>query len=99
MITARLTTEELDKFLWIASFVDDKLPNISIITPTYNRRNMVKLMLLNYNMMNYPIEKREWIIIDDSYEKERVESQLPPKEFREKYGIHYANYVIKKLIS
>ena len=28
MITARLTTEELDRFLGIASFVDDKLPNI-----------------------------------------------------------------------
>ena len=26
MITARLTTEELDRFLGIASFVDDKLP-------------------------------------------------------------------------
>ena len=28
MITVRLTTEELDRFLGIAAFVDNKMPNI-----------------------------------------------------------------------
>ena len=66
---------------------DNKLPNISIITPTYNRRNMVKLMLLNYNMMNYPIEKREWIIIDDGTEK--ILDLLPSDTERCKLNIKY----------
>ena len=75
---------------------DTKLPNISIITPTYNRRNMVKLMLLNYKIMDYPIEKREWIIIDDGTEK--ILDLLPPDSERWKLNIKYYSIENKLLI-
>lgn len=45
---------------------DENLPFISIITPTYNHQNMFKLAFKNWEYMNYPRDKMEWIIIDDS---------------------------------
>lgn len=42
------------------------LPKISLITPTYNRSHFLKLMIWNYNNMSYPLDKIEWIIVDDS---------------------------------
>ena len=75
---------------------DEKLPNISIVTPTYNRRNMVKLMLLNYKIMDYPIDKREWIIIDDGTEK--ILDLLPPDSERWKLNIKYYSIENKLLI-
>lgn len=75
------------------SVVEEKtidLPNVSIVTLTYNRKDMFRLATLNYNMTNYPTEKIEWIIVDDSDENERVESHLPSKkEDREKMRIKY----------
>lgn len=66
------------------------LPRVSLITLTYNRKEMFRLATLNYNMTNYPTDKIEWIIVDDSDENERVEGHLPAKlEDREKMGIKY----------
>jgi glycosyltransferase involved in cell wall biosynthesis len=48
---------------------DNELPNISIITPTYNRRNTFKLAIYNFLNCNYPKDKIEWIIIDDGTDK------------------------------
>jgi glycosyltransferase involved in cell wall biosynthesis len=48
---------------------DDDLPHISIVTPTYNRRNTFKLAIYNFLNCNYPKEKIEWIIIDDGTDK------------------------------
>lgn len=59
---------------------DDKLPTVSIITPTYNRSKLFPLAILNYNCINYPREKIEWIIVDDSDDKEQIKSLLPPEE-------------------
>ncbi len=42
------------------------LPKISIITPTYNRRKLFNIALNNYESFNYPKNKIEWIIVDDS---------------------------------
>lgn len=42
------------------------LPKISIITPTYNRRKLFTMALNNYENFNYPKNKIEWVIIDDS---------------------------------
>ena len=44
---------------------DSKLPNITICTPTYNRREHFKNLLLCYEKQTYPKELIEWIIIDD----------------------------------
>lgn len=43
-----------------------KLPNISVVTITRNRERFVKLCLLNIFQADYPQDKIEWVIIDDS---------------------------------
>ena len=55
---------------------DDDLPNVSIITPTYNRKYLFDLSIRNFTHTDYPSDKIEWIIIDDS-EKENLEDILP----------------------
>jgi len=69
--------------------IDTKdLPTISIITPTFNRPDFFKLAILNFNSFEYPREKIEWIIVDDSDNNE-TEMQLPSQEHRGKYNIKY----------
>ena len=48
-----------------------ELPFVSIITPTYNRRNMFSIAIRNYEKFDYPRDKMEWIIIDDGEESIR----------------------------
>ena len=62
--------------------LDDELPMISIITPTYNRRNTFRLALLNFATFDYPRNKLEWIIIDDGTDPIR---DLLPTDERIKY--------------
>ena len=65
---------------------DDKLPQVSIITPTYNHTNMVRLMMFNYNITNYPRDKLEWVIIDDGDTKL---TEIPSETIRKKLNIKY----------
>ena len=67
---------------------DSDLPSVSIITPTFNRPEFFKLAILNFNSFDYPRDKIEWIIVDDSDNNE-TEKQLPPVESRSKYNINY----------
>jgi hypothetical protein len=63
--------------------IDDKdLPKVSIVTPTYERKKLIYMAIRNFNEFNYPKEKLEWIILDDS--KESIEDIIP----RDK-RIHY----------
>jgi hypothetical protein len=48
---------------------DEDLPSVSIITPTYNRRNFFNLAVNNFNNFKYPKDKLEWIIVDDGTDK------------------------------
>ena len=41
-------------------------PMISVITPTYNRRKFIDLAFHNILLSDYPKDKIEWIIVDDS---------------------------------
>jgi len=45
------------------------LPNISIVTPCYNRTKWLNLMLFNLQQQDYPKNKLEWVIDDDSTDK------------------------------
>lgn len=45
---------------------DDQLPTVSIVTPTRNRHCFRDLMIRNWNQIDYPREKLEWVILDDS---------------------------------
>ena len=47
---------------------DENLPKISVVTLTHNRKHMFKLAVYNYNTSDYPSDKIEWIIVDDSLE-------------------------------
>ena len=63
--------------------IDDKdLPKVSIVTPTYERKKLIYMAIRNFNEFNYPKDKLEWIILDDS--KESIEDIIP----RDK-RIHY----------
>ena len=54
---------------------DSHLPNISILTPTCDRKRFLPLMINNINNFTYPKEKIEWNILEsndkplDDYEK------------------------------
>ena len=77
----------------------DELPSISIITPTYNRKKIFPLAIYNYNTLNYPREKLEWIVIDDSEKRQSIEDQLPPENMRDKYKIKYVHLEEKKTLA
>lgn len=60
----------------------DDLPKVSIITPTYERKKLFYMAIRNFQEFNYPKDKLEWIILDDS--KESMKDIIP----RDK-RIHY----------
>jgi len=64
------------------------LPNVSIITPTRNRRKIFSIALRNFENFIYPKHKLEWIIVDDSIENEDIDEtvrDLIPRDKRVKY--------------
>ena len=75
--------------LKLPNISDNDLPCISIITPTYKRRNIFSIALFNFENFIYPKNKLEWIIVDDSPEDECVKDLLP-RDKRIKY-IYYDN--------
>lgn len=44
----------------------DDLPEVSVLIPTYERREFLPLVLFNISHLNYPPEKIEVVILDDS---------------------------------
>jgi hypothetical protein len=77
------------KKISLLSLTDEELPTVSIITPTYNRRSMFRLPILNFNSTDYPKHKLQWIIVEDSEYKECIELLLPPKASHTKMGLKY----------
>jgi glycosyltransferase involved in cell wall biosynthesis len=65
---------------------DEELPMISILTITKNRSHMFILPLHNWKNFNYPKDKIEWVIIDDS-ETDKLKDLLPD-DSRIKYVYH-----------
>lgn len=63
--------------LKLPNILDNDLPNISIITPTFNRRKLFNIAIRNFNKFIYPKNKIEWIIIDDSTDIDTIEDLLP----------------------
>lgn len=72
---------ENDNYILKLDPIDVKdLPRVSIITPTYNRFSLFPLAINNYKNFDYPRDKLEWIIIDDTlYESQEqsLETILP----------------------
>ena len=67
----------------------DNAPKISIVTLTHNRKHMFKLAIYNFNTINYPKDKIEWVIYDTSTKDDSVECLLPNETEREKLNIKY----------
>ena len=42
---------------------------VSIVTPTYNRREFIPTLIQIYRSQTFPKEKMEWIILDDGRDK------------------------------
>ena len=71
-------TIENDNYVLKLDVIDaENLPKVSIITPTYNRTKLFPLAINNFNNFDYPRNKLEWIIIDDSTDEETIENILP----------------------
>ena len=65
---------------------DDELPTVSILTPTYNKSEFFPLTVRNWLKINYPSDKLEWIIYDDSSKHyPSLKSHLPKNDKRIKY--------------
>lgn len=65
---------------------DEDLPKVSIITPTYDRRHIFSLALYNFEHFNYPRDKLEWIIIDDTpSDKPQLDDIIPTNDKRIRY--------------
>ena len=57
------TKEKLQKKLYDKQKKD--LPFVSVCTPTFNRRPFIPFMIKCFKHQDYPMDKIEWIIIDD----------------------------------
>ena len=55
-----------------------KYPFVSICTPTFNRRPFIKTMFECFKNQDYPKNRMEWIIVDDS--KEDYSNMMPIHE-------------------
>lgn len=62
----------------------DKLPGVTIITPTRDREWIFSMPIFNFKRTYYPPEKLEWIIIDSSA-TEDLKNQFDPNDKRIKY--------------
>lgn len=49
--------------------LEDDLPFVSIITPTRNRKELFVLAMHNFYNTKYPMNKLEWVIVDDGDDK------------------------------
>ena len=60
----------------------DELPFVSVCTPTFNRRPFVPFLIDCFINQDYPIEKMEWIIVDDGDDKiEDLVSNIPQVKY------------------
>lgn len=62
---------------------DEELPKISVVTLTYNRKKFLDLAFHNILITDYPKDKIEWVIVDDSDDPEHQASDKIIKFGRE----------------
>lgn len=66
------------------ALVNNKLPFVSVCTPTFNRRPFIQTMIKCFNSQDYPKNKMEWIIVDDGTDpiEDLVKSHPSVKYFK-----------------
>jgi len=72
------------------------LPEVTIVTPTYNRSELFPIAVRNFRRTIYPEDKLRWIIMDDSNEKHRAKNRELVKG---DYRINYVEVSQKMSIS
>lgn len=72
--------------LELVKISDQNLPSVTIVTPTYNRSELLPIALRNFRKTIYPDGKLEWIVFDDSNETHRAKNkELLQGDIRIKY--------------
>ena len=72
-------------------------PNVSILTPSYNRRQFVPLITYNLLNMDYDKNKLEWCIIDDGKEPLFTDETLKQiREILKPIKINYKYETVKR---
>jgi glycosyltransferase involved in cell wall biosynthesis len=89
IIKETLSKPKGESYLTHNSIDDDDLPSISIVTLTHNRKKFFRLAIFNFNQIDYPKNKLEWIVYDTSNDENQVEGLLPEENDRIKYNIKY----------
>jgi hypothetical protein len=54
----------------------EECPKISVVTLTYNRRKFIDLAFHNLMWSDYPLDKIEWIVVDDSDNEHAISDKL-----------------------
>lgn len=70
-------TSNNELILKLPKINDDDLPPVSIVTVTYNRKNLFPMAIRNWELFDYPKHLLEWVIVDDSDDGTRLSSILP----------------------
>ena len=80
------TNETGDRILKLPEIPDSQLPDVSIVTLTYNRSEMLPIAIRNFQRFDYPIGKMQWVIVDDSNERHQaINKKLVERDPRVKY--------------
>lgn len=66
MLKVEIQNNEQGSFLNLPSIEDHLLPTVTVVTPTYNRKDHFDIAIRNYKNFTYPRHKLSWIILDDS---------------------------------
>lgn len=70
-------TKTKELVLKLPKLSDDELPAVSIVTITHNRKDIFPLAIRNWLLFEYPRDKLEWVIIDDSDDGTSLSDILP----------------------
>jgi len=92
MLKVEITNTEQGSFLNLPLIEDYLLPTVTVVTPTYNRKEHFEIAIRNYHNFTYPRNKLSWIILDDSPTDE-LKSILPDDT-----SIRYIHNTIKQTI-
>ena len=77
-------------------------PTVSVLTPTYNRKQFIELCIFNLKNQLYPLNKLEWFLLDDSpkpYTKEEqqyISDSIKPIKFKYMYSPNKATIGVKR---
>jgi hypothetical protein len=69
----------------VKQFEDDQLPPVSIVTVTRNRKHLFDMPIRNFTRFEYPSDRLEWVIVDDSDLPDQNLIDLLPNDSRIKY--------------